>query len=129
MLRPFKTIDAALVAARVTHVQVAGTTMRAAAAEVQWARLSALLEDLRLRGLRRLLPSYWSLSSCGLAFGFLRRLLLRHVFSVVEFPARDVLQSVWHIRKVQTECLAVRRMRIPERCGWLAFFGYCCGPT
>ena len=97
MLRPFKTIDAALVAARVTNVQAAGTMMRTAAARVQGARLSALLEDLRLRGLRRLLPRYWSLSSRGLACGFPRSLLLRHVFSVVEFPARDVLQSVWHI--------------------------------
>src|SRR5665811_223490 len=76
MLRPFKTIDAALVAARVTHVQGAGTMMRTAAAHVQWARLSALLEDLRLRGLCRLLPRCWSLPSRGLACGFPRRLLL-----------------------------------------------------
>ena len=103
MLRPFETIDAALVAASVTNVQVAGTTMRTAAAHVQGARLSALLEDLRLRGLCRLLPRCWSLPSRGLGFGFPRRLLLlRHVVSFVEFPARDALQSVWHVRDVQT---------------------------
>src|ERR1035437_9199233 len=121
MLRPFETIDAALVAAGVTHVQVAGTMMRAVAAEGQWARLSALLEDLRLRGLCRLvprcwslpsrglcrlLPRCWSLPSRGLAVGFPRRLLLlRHVVSFVEFPARDALQSVWHAREVQTGVL------------------------
>ena len=101
MLRPFKTIDAALVAASVTHVQVAGTTMRTAAAHVQRARLSALLEDLRLRGLCRLLPRCWSLPSRGLVFGFPRRLLLRHVVPFVECPARDALQSVWHAREVR----------------------------
>ena len=84
MLRPFETIDGALVAAGVTHVQVAGTMMRAVAAEVQWARLSALLEDLRLRRLCRLLPRCWSLLSRGLGFGFPRRLLLlRHVVSLL----------------------------------------------
>jgi hypothetical protein len=107
MLRPFKTIDAALMAARVTHVQGAGTMMRTAAAEVQWARLSAPLEDLRLRGLCRLLPRCWSLPSRGLAFGFPRRLLLllRHVVSFVGCPDGDVLQPVWHVREVQTGVL------------------------
>src|ERR1035437_3596330 len=100
MLLPFETIDGALVAARVTHVQGAGTMMRTAAARVQGTRLSALLEDLRLRGLCRLLPRCWSLPSrglcrllprCwslpsrGLVFGFPRRLLLllRHVVSLL----------------------------------------------
>ena len=107
MLRPFETIDAALVAARVTHVQGAGTMMRTAAARVQGTRLSALLEDLRLRGLCRLLPRCWSLPSRGLAFGFPRRLLLlRHVVSFVEFPARDALQSVSHVRGCEKGVLA-----------------------
>ena len=115
-LRPFETIDVALVAAGVTHVQGAGTTMRAAAAKVQRARLSALLEDLRLRGLCRLLPRCWSLPSRGLAFGFPRRLLLlRHVVSSVACPTRDVLQSVWHVREVQTVRDAAAPARIPRR--------------
>lgn len=84
MLRPFEAIDTALVAASVTNVQVAGTTMRTAAAHVQWARLSTPLEDLRLRGLCRLLPRCWSLPSRDPGFGFPRRLLLlRHVVSLL----------------------------------------------
>jgi hypothetical protein len=79
-LRPLETVDVALVAVCVTHVQLTNTTMGAAAAQVQWARLSALLEDLHFRGRRRLLPRCWSLPSRSLAFGAWRRLLLlRHV--------------------------------------------------
>jgi hypothetical protein len=83
MLRPFKPIDVALVAAPVTNVQLAGTTMRTAAADVQGARLSALLDNLRLCGCCRRLPRCWSLPSRGLGFGLPRRLLLlRHVVSL-----------------------------------------------
>jgi hypothetical protein len=83
MLRPFETIDAALVAADVANVQMAGTPMRAAAADIQRARLSALLEALCLRELCRLFPRRWSLPSRALACGFRGSLfLLCHVVSL-----------------------------------------------
>ena len=68
--RPLEAVDAALVAARVTHVQVTDTTMRAAAPEVQWTWPSALLDDLSLRGLFYLRRRGWTLPNRLCHFGF-----------------------------------------------------------